>query len=108
MPVHATRSPSRTVATPGPAAVTTPAPSMPGHEREGVRVEARAVVDVDEVDARGLHADDDLPGPRRGLGHLGETQDLGAAEAVDSNGLHGMPPPWSPYSVRRVVLRWRR
>ena len=43
-------------------------------ERQRVRVEAGAVVDVDEVDAGRLHADHDLPGTGRRVGHVGETQ----------------------------------
>ena len=65
-------------------------------ERQRVRVEAGAVVDVDEVDAGRLHPDHDLPGSGRRDGHVGETQHVGPAKALDSNRLHGNTPALEP------------
>ena len=53
-PVHATRSPTLTSVTPGPTAVTVPAPFEADGERQGRLVGAGAEVHVDVVDARSL------------------------------------------------------
>ena len=77
----------------------TPGPD-PGHdagafeprcERERVRVEARAVIDVDEVQARRLHPDQELAGSRDGLGEIDQPEDLGATVLFDSDRFHGNP-----------------
>ena len=55
------------------------------------RIQAAALVDVDEVDADGLHADHGL-GDGRGRvvdGFVG--QGVGSARLVDANGLHVNP-----------------
>ena len=69
-----------TLATSGPTASTTPAPSTPGRERHRLLVEPGAVIDVDEVEAGRFLAEPDLarararrlrPPPTGGLGPSG-------------------------------------
>ena len=71
--------------TSGPTASTTPAPSTPGRERQRLRVEPGAVIDVDEVEARRLLAQPDLAGAGIADLDLFPLQDLGSAGLMDSD-----------------------
>jgi hypothetical protein len=54
---------------------------------------ARADAQVGGVDVRRADAHDDLLGPRRGVGALGELQDLGAPEGGDLCDVHAWKDP---------------
>ena len=103
--VHATRSPMRKSVTSGPAAVTTPAPSIPGTNGSGFAVEPGAMVGVEVVDPRRLAANDDLAVARHRIGDVREAQHLGTSERVDANRPHANASLGSPrLSLRRVML----
>ncbi len=58
-------------------------------ERERLRIQAAAVVTVDEIDARGFHRDDDFAQCRDRIGHDFGDQGVRAAGTMDAHGLHG-------------------
>ena len=90
-----------------PTAATMPAPSMPGTSGRGFGVEARAVVDVDEVDTHRLHPDHDLTRAGRRARGTVDTQHLGPAKARRFESPSWNAPTPVTDSVRRVVLRSR-
>src|SRR3972149_3183951 len=96
-PGQATRSPTATPVTSGPPPATPPAPSAPGDhaspleprgDRQRPRVEARPLVDVDEVDPDGLQAHEDLSRARRPIRDVLIAQHLRPARRVHTNPLH--------------------
>src|SRR5262249_44151015 len=75
------------------------------HERQLVRVQPGAVVDVDEVDAARPVSHADLPGAGVADGDVGQVQLFSAAESVDLDRSHGggnLPP--SGYSASMLVV----
>ena len=67
---------------------------LPERERQRARIRARAVIDVDEVDAGRLDVDQRLAGAERRLGDVLETENLGPACLVKANRLHLILAPW--------------
>jgi len=67
-------------------------------------VQAGPVIDVDEVDPRGLDADERLARPGRGVRNLLVAQRLVAAGRVDANGLHDPLPAGASGKATTVFL----
>ena len=89
-PAQATRSPSRDAGHALADRLDDARALAAGRERQRRRVEARAVVDVDEVDARSRATrTQHLARPGRRRRHVLEPQHLGPARLVDADGLHG-------------------
>src|SRR6266542_2999903 len=88
-PVHATRSPALMSATPGPTAVTVPAPSCPTVSGSGRLVLAGAEVHVDVVDAARPELHDRLAGAGGRIGNILVLQGFGTPGRMDANRRHG-------------------
>ena len=71
-------------------------------QRQRGFVDAFAEVDLDEVDADGLNAQQDLARSRLGDGQVGELKNFGSASRVELNGFHDCDKdePWGRRKAR--------